>query len=139
MLKRTDTTRTDLTQEELAYLIRVRTALETGKITPEHFNMGQIWCGTAGCIGGWMGFFWMEDHKNKSMPLGGLYQFIYEQKFKSLFYPIGWKMEAAGVTEGIVAINNFLADKARPWSHMTPKKYPEAYARYHAHLLHLQT
>lgn len=116
MLAKTDTIRTDLTAEELTYLIRVRTGLETGEITAEMFEMSQIWCGTAGCLGGWMGHFKCEDNNDKKHK--HLYAFIHEQKFKKLFYPTDWKMNCATPADGLRAINNFLADKPRPWGFM---------------------
>lgn len=36
-------------------LEKVRDDLRSGVIPPENFDMGWSWCGSAGCIGGWVG------------------------------------------------------------------------------------
>lgn len=131
MLAKTDTKRKDLTQEELTYLIQVRTALETGEITEKHFEMETVWtggsyvvprkrvsCGTAGCIAGWMGHFWAIDNQEQGHV--GANKFINLAKFDRLFY--GWADNTnPKVTDGIVAINNFLDGEENPWAFLQQK------------------
>lgn len=119
MLDRTSySTRTDLTSDELMLLIRVRTGLENETIKARQFVMETTWCGTAGCIGGWMDYF-NGRYDDRGYLLSNRPRSVMgEDIFKALFYPSEWKMKTATPADGIRAINNFLADKAKPWGFM---------------------
>jgi hypothetical protein len=121
MLDRTNyTTRTDLSPEELMLLIRVRTGLETGEIDTKHFVMDTLWCGTYGCIGGWMDHYARQNAKGNGDQSGSRHYWtiLNLSKFRPLFYPTAWKMHVATPADGIQAINNFLAGRSRPWGFM---------------------
>lgn len=91
MLANTYTTRTDLTTEEILYMVRVREMLLKKQIPQAQFNMGvfgayvggekgemnethrEITCNTVGCIAGWMCAIASVEYNGPIWKLNGEY------------------------------------------------------------------
>lgn len=139
MLQNTYTTRTDLSTEEVMYLVRVRDLLRSGRIPIEQFQMDTIGghvdigsddptCGTVGCIAGWMAALARVDiykphEPSTSEQVGDIAArcHLHREKFRPLFYPNDRIMNKATPADGATAITNFLDGKSRPWAFLYRK------------------
>jgi hypothetical protein len=99
-----------VTREEHSAMIEVLRMLERGELV-KRLNMGVVWCGTIGCIGGWVAHIMGEDencYANTYMFHGGGLQELY------------WNTDACleGTTpdQAASALRNFLTTGNAQWA-----------------------